>query len=201
MKITNVRVAAVTVVDEDRLALEEARKPTSRDVVVVQIETDAGIDGLGASFLFGGMTDALHSGVKEMAALLVGLDPLRTEAIHDLLIKYVDKLRHVGLFRVALSTFDFALWDIIGKAAGEPLWKLFGGKRDSMPVYASGQMDRSLSDDVLERSAAQVTAKGFTNAKLHLGLPDGSDPAKEVARAKRAKDALGDGVRLQVDAN
>lgn len=201
MKIISARVAFVQVTDEDRLALDDARKPTTRDVVVVQIATDDGYEGLAAGFLFGGLTNALHSATEEMAALLVGMDAARIEAVHEKLIKHVDKLRHVGIFRVALSLFDIALWDIAGKAAGQPLWKLFGGTNDRMPVYASGQMDRSLSDDVLARSAAQVAESGFKHAKLHLGLPDGADPAREIERAKLAQDALGPGVRLQADVN
>ena len=201
MKILSTRVACVQVTDEDRLALEEARKPTTRDVVVVQIVTEGGFEGLAAGFLFGGLTNALHSATEEMAALLVGMDASRIEAVHENLISYVDKLRHVGIFRVALSLFDIALWDIAGKAQGQPLWKMFGGANDRMPVYASGQMDRRLSDDVLVRSARHLADAGFKHAKLHLGLPDGSDPAHEVARARLAQKALGDGVQMQADVN
>lgn len=201
MKIKSVRVAAVQVTDEDRLAFEPVRKPTTRDVVVVMIETDSGLDGIGAGFLFGGLFTSLHAAVDELGQLLVGDDPMRPEAIHAKLIAYVDKLRHVGIFRVALSVLDIALWDIAGKAAGEPLWKLFGGRTDNMPAYASGLMDRTLSDDMLQRSAAHVAEKGFRHAKLHLGLPDGSDPDREVRRAVLARDALAPDIQLQVDAN
>ncbi len=201
MKIASVRVACAQVTDEDRLALEGARKPTTRDVVVVQIATEGGPEGLAAGFLFGGMTNALHAATEELAALLVGMDAARIEDVHGKLIAYVDKLRHVGIFRIALSLFDIALWDIAGKAQGQPLWKVFGGAKDRMPVYASGQMDRSLTDDMLARSARHVADTGFRHAKLHLGLPDGSDPAREVARAQLAQAALGDAVQLQADVN
>ncbi|WP_171060877.1 mandelate racemase/muconate lactonizing enzyme family protein [Poseidonocella sp. HB161398] len=200
MKISNVRVRLAEVHDADGATLAAARQPKTRQVVAVQVEA-GGIEGLGVGFLHGGLTAALLSATEELAGQLPGADAARPEAIAAQLMRHVYKLEDVGLFRVGLSAIDMACWDIIGKAAGLPLWKLLGGARSSIPAYSSGQLHRGLTDEVLAESAAKIAADGFRHAKLHLALPGGHDPAREVARARIAREALGPDVRLQVDAN
>ena len=57
-----------------------------------------------------------------------------------------------GIFTLALSAIDTALWDIKGKALDQPLWKLLGGHRDKVPTYASGSLRRGLTHDQAQRA-------------------------------------------------
>ena len=91
------------------------------------------------------MTGTLRHAVDELAALTVGEDPLRIEAV-------AAKLRAGRRFGgpgrdlyAGMSAIDVALWDIKGKALEQPLWKLLGGHRDRVPTYASGSLRRGLS--------------------------------------------------------
>ena len=103
--------------------------------VLVRIETDEGITGIGASAPFPSKT--LIEG--HFASLMVGQDPFAVEKIWDQLWRSSLPYGRKGLPIMALSAVDVALWDIIGKATGQPLWRLLGGKiRDVLPAYSTG---------------------------------------------------------------
>ena len=91
-----------------------------------------------------------------------------------------------GIFTLALSAIDIALWDIKGKALDQPLWKLLGGHRDRVPTYASGALMRGLS---LDRGGhgrrPPAEDKGFREMKTQLALPGEPTPA-ERGRAHAA---------------
>ena len=89
-----------------------------------------------------------------------------------------------GIFTLALSAIDIALWDIKGKALDQPLWKLLGGHRDRVPTYASGSLRRGLTDDQAGRAARILVQKGFREMKTQMGLPGNPAPADEVRRVR-----------------
>jgi len=101
-----------------------------------------------------------------------------------------------GFMLEAMSAVDIALWDIIGKALGQPLHRVLGSYgRSSLPVYASSLLFKPIEE--LVREAAGLAVQGYTAIKLKIGQGAEADLAK--VRAIRA--ALGNGVRLMVDAN
>lgn len=201
MKIASATVRCLAVPDEDEIAIVAARQATVRDIVVIRLETACGLEGLGLCFVFGGLGRALVAACEELAGLIVGDDPMAVEAVAAKMSKHVWQLSNSGIFRKALGAIDCALWDIKGKACNEPLWKLLGGFRDRVPTYASGFLQRHLSDDDLVRSALDVASKGFKRIKLHLALSDHSNPVREVARARLVREALGPDIGLMVDVN
>ena len=136
-----------------------------------------------------------------MAELIVGEDPTRIEDIAAKLKLYASTFASSGVFLSALSAIDCALWDIKGKSAGQPLWRLLGGARQRVPAYASGQLHRGVADADLTRAAERIVSKGFKHVKLHLGLDNDPDPAREVERAALVRSAVGPHVRLMADAN
>jgi L-alanine-DL-glutamate epimerase-like enolase superfamily enzyme len=180
----------------------EEEKGRTRPVVILRLRTDNGIEGLGVTFYGGKMTGSLRVAVEELAALTVGEDPLRIE-------KIVAKLRAGtgdacgpgGIFTLALSAIDVALWDIKGKALEQPLWKLLGGHRDRVPTYASGSLRRGLTHDQAQEAAHTLVKKGFKQMKTQMGLPGNPPPAEEVKRVRVVRDAIGPDIALMCDIN
>ncbi|MGE4218837.1 MAG: mandelate racemase/muconate lactonizing enzyme family protein [Alphaproteobacteria bacterium] len=201
MKITEIRVRTVEVPDEDVYAGPVERLPKIWPVVTLRIRTDQGVEGIGFAFSQGGLTRALHAATEELAALLVGDDPQRIEAAIAKLNRAASSLGGSGLFLFALAAIDTALWDIKGKVAGQPLWKLLGGTRNRIPCYASGPLHRGLSDDQIAGAAERIVAKGFRIVKMHLALDGDPTTAREVNRARLVREAVGPDIRLTCDIN
>jgi len=110
----------------------------------------------------------------------------------------INFLGHKGVTVIALSTIDVACWDIAGKVAGTPLFRLFGACRDRVKTYASGGLWLSLSQDELVEEARGFLAQGFRAMKVRIGRPD---IAEDVARVGAVRDAVGPDIALMVDSN
>ena len=144
MKITRIQSHIVRLPADEPLAGGPAFGGPFREFVTVQIDTDAGIEGIGITFFGAALTATLKHAVEQLGALTVGEDPLRIEAIGQ-------KLRDAaagsagpgGIFTLAFSAIDMALWDIKGKALDQPLAMLLGGLRERVPTYASGALMRT----------------------------------------------------------
>jgi D-arabinonate dehydratase len=99
----------------------------------------------------------------------------------------------------AMSALDIALWDIIAKAAEQPLYRLLGGYRDEVPAYASGGYYREGKGlDGLAAEMGRYLEMGFTSVKMKIGR---LDPLEDAERVRVARETLGPNVRLAVDAN
>src|SRR5256885_9191607 len=105
------------------------------------------------------------------------------------------------MFTLALAAIDIALWDIRGKALGQPLWKLLGGLRNRVPAYASGALRRGLPLDTVVKSAVTLKDKGWRQMKTQLALPGDTSPAKEVERMRRIREAIGPEIDLMCAIN
>jgi L-alanine-DL-glutamate epimerase-like enolase superfamily enzyme len=154
MKIIGFEATTLNVPEDEPLANMPEDVGRTRPVVILSLRSDNGLEGLGVTFSGGKMTGSLRIAVEELAALTVGEDPLRIESIIMKLCAAADSSGPGGIFTLALSAIDVALWDIKGKALGEPLWKLLGGGiGNRVPTYASGALRRALSDDQAQRAA------------------------------------------------
>lgn len=202
MKITSYEATTLRIPEDDPLANMPEEAGRTRPVVILRLRTDSGIEGIGLTFYGGKMTGSLRVAVEELAALTVGEDPLRIE-------KIIAKLRNGtgdscgpgGIFMLALSAIDIALWDIKGKALDQPLWKLLGGHRDTVPTYASGSLRRGLTHDQAQRAAQILVQKGFTEMKTQMALPGNPTPAEEVRRVRVVREAIGPDIKLMCDIN
>ena len=201
MRIAAIRVRTVAVPDEDLFAGAPERQPKVRPIVTLRVQTDAGVEGIGIAFTFGGLTRALATVVEELAELTIGEDAARIEDIAAKLQRHAATLATSGMFLTALSAIDCALWDIRGKVAGLPLWKLLGGLRRRVPSYASGHLHRAVADADLAGAAERALAHGFRHIKLHLGLDGDTSPTREVERARLVRAAIGPHVNLMCDVN
>ena len=202
MKITRLRTDILRIPEDDPLADMPEEAGRLRPIVVVRVATDAGIDGIGLTLWGGAMTGALRTAVEELGALTIGEDPLRIEAIIGKLRAAAgDECGPAGIFLLALSAIDLALWDIKGKALEQPLWKLLGGKRNRVPTYASGSLRRGLTDDQAATAARRLVDKGFVEMKTQMALPGNPTPADEVRRVRVVRDAIGPDIKLMCDIN
>jgi L-alanine-DL-glutamate epimerase-like enolase superfamily enzyme len=202
MKITGLRTDILRIPEDDPLADMPEEEGRLRPVVILRLQTDAGIEGIGLTFYGGAMTGSLRVAVDELGALCVGEDPLRIEAIvRKLRLAAGDSCGPGGIFHLALSAIDVALWDIKGKALDQPLWKLLGGLRDRVNTYASGSLRRGLTDDQAARAARTLVEKGFIEMKTQMALPGNPSPAEEVRRVRVVREAIGPDIKLMCDIN
>src|SRR3989440_6659175 len=168
MKISGTRSSIVAPPADEPLA-DAAENPNgTRPIVTLEAETDEGVVGVGVTYFGGALTGTLRSAVDELGALIVGEDPLRVEAVVAKLRAAAGSAGPGGIFHLALSALDMALWDIRGKALGLPLWKLLGGARERVPTYASGALMRGLSLDRVVKAAATLKDKGWRGMKTQL---------------------------------
>jgi L-alanine-DL-glutamate epimerase-like enolase superfamily enzyme len=129
------------------------------------------------------------TGLAGHESLFLGHDPFDIE-------RHVGVLDNLQFHYDRMWPLEVALWDLMGKLKGEPLWKLLGGGRDSVPVYASTGARLSLEERV--KSAEQLKGEGFPAIKLRM-WQDNIDDDLAIVRAVR--DAVGTDVALLVDAN
>jgi L-talarate/galactarate dehydratase len=201
MKISGIRTSIVGLPADEPLAAAAENPDAARLFVTLQVETDEGAVGVGVTYFGGALTGTLRSAVDELGALMVGEDPLRVEAIATKLRAAAGSAGPGGIFNLAWSALDMALWDIRGKALNQPLWKLLGGARERVPTYASGALMRGLSLDRVVAAAARLKERGFREMKTQLALPGDTSPAEEVERMRRVREAIGPDIKLMCDIN
>ena len=201
MKISGIRSQIVALPADEPLAGAAENPNATRPIVTLEMTTDDGLAGLGVSYFGGALTGSLRTAVDELGALTLGEDPLRVEAVAAKLRAAAGSAGPGGIFHLALSALDMALWDIRGKALGLPLWKLLGGARERVPTYASGALMRGLSLERVVRAAATLKEKGFHEMKTQLALPGDTTLAKEVERMVRVREAIGPDIKLMCDIN
>jgi D-galactarolactone cycloisomerase len=196
MKITSVRTHVLEARLSEPFAYSRAWYKT-RMAMIVEIETDNGLVGWGECYGPAWITATV---VKSMTPLLIGMDPLRTDALWQELYARFRDHGQKGVIIEGLSGIDIALWDIKGKHFGVPAYQLMGGPlRTNVQAYATGLYRRRSGNPVqyLAEEAAGYVAQGFKAVKLKVGFGVEEDAA--VTRAVRA--AIGPDVALMVDAN
>lgn len=126
---------------------------------VLIVTTDDGIEGIGIG---------AHPDVERVFDAVAGEDPRGVVALYDRMCAYVFKLGHQGAVAGTIGAIDMALWDIKAKAAGEPLWRLLGGRDRFVAGYASA-LDIALDDDELVAIHTKFAERGFRSAKMKGG--------------------------------
>src|SRR2546428_3630648 len=195
MKITGIDSFVLTVPTPKPMALNYAQQK----LVVAEISTDEGVKGLGYSLVFGGGgAESVHAYLESrLAPVLIGEDPLFVERLWERMFRADMGIKKQGVAAYALSALDIGLWDIAGKAAGLPLYKLWGAVTDRIPAYDSGGWSR-YSERELIAEAEKYAAQGCRHYKMKIHHPDPRENRKRVEAVRRA---LGEGVRMMVDVN
>ncbi len=183
-------------------------KRTSLACCYVEVETDTGIVGHG----FTAITEEdviaqIVNGV--IAPNIVGDDPLLNERIWEKLYWILRPRGQSGYAAHAQAAVDVALWDVKGKALGMPIWKLLGGARGRVPVYATfgfGFFNR----EQLAAAAKHWVSKGFRRLKMTVAgealRNRGNRPVieaihEDARRVQAVREAVGSEVEIFVDAN
>lgn len=198
MKIAKV-VAKSLVWDLDSTLSNPRFTWTRKEIVLVFVETDDGLTGVGEGWTSGGTADALVATLeKDVAPRLVGRDPRLISAIWDDLDGMRDISARRGLMKAAMSAVDIALWDILGQHVGLPLYQLLGAYSDSAYVYASaGLYAKNKTAADLANEMFGYIEQGFEAVKMKVG---GAPLDFDVERVEAARGAIGAGRRLMVDA-
>jgi L-alanine-DL-glutamate epimerase-like enolase superfamily enzyme len=201
MQIERVRTQIVRLPADEPLADGKSAPGATRELVLVKIATRDGVEGLGVTFFGAAVSGALKTAVDELGALIVGEDPHQLERIAAKLRLAAGSSGPGGIFTLALSALDTALWDVRGKALGEPVASLLGGFRERVPAYASGALMRTLSLKEVETAAGRLVERGWSAMKTQLALPGGTLPNVEVERIRVLREAIGPEVLLMCDIN
>ncbi|MBT5810509.1 MAG: mandelate racemase/muconate lactonizing enzyme family protein [Rhodospirillaceae bacterium] len=207
MKITRVQARPLRV--EFPIGVLGMTGTQSMNVVFAEVETDDGHVGYGFSAITN--VEVVAAAINKVAGpAILGDDPIANDRIWDKLYWLLCPRGQGGHGMHAIAAIDVALWDIKGKALGLPVWRLLGGARDKVPVYATfgfGFFDR----DQLGDAAKLWMAQGFDKLKMTVGMsalarrdePRPLDVAirEDVARVRAVRDAAGPDVEIYIDAN
>jgi L-alanine-DL-glutamate epimerase-like enolase superfamily enzyme len=161
------------------------------DTLLIRIETDTGLEGWGEAFGFMSCATTRRAVETLIAPLCVGKDPRDITGLTDELARKLHNYGRSGAVAYGLSGIDIALWDIAGKIAGKPIYKLLSDATvTDLPAYAS--LLRYGDPDIVAHAAGLAVGRGFTNIKIHeIGTA-------EVAAARAA---IGTATPLTVDMN
>lgn len=197
MKITEIKTLRLrAAIPQEGQVFSRSGVRNFRSTTLVQIDTDQGVSGLGSCSGNGELIEFIVA--KILSPLLVGMDPTRIDEVWDrAYIRGGHKefgTRGIGV--VALSGIDVALWDILGKIRGLPLYQLLGGKcRDRVPVYATALYPEAPA--IVARRARGFADQGFHGVKIKVGFD--LDQDIEIVRAVRRE--LGRDFNVMTDAN
>ncbi len=216
MKITRVEASWVQLpIPAELQHLSDFGRQPTFDSVIVRVETESGITGWGEAKA-GVASTAACAGLaaiinQDLAPLLVGEDPRDISRLWDVLYNMprqgfaIDRghvfpaLGRRGLSISAIAGIDIALWDILGKSLGAPVWRLLGGRRaERMPAYASGGW--ADENKIGEQLLGYIDKGGFRAVKMRVGSMDGP-VARSAARVRAARQALGPEIGLAADAH
>ena len=185
------------------------------DAAIVRVETESGIVGwgegknaAGSAGTYGALVSLIND---EVGPAIRGRDARDINGIWEMLYNGVRHQKaavsgHVmpalarrGLTIASISAIDIALWDILGKSLGVPVWQLLGGRKSQrMPAYASGGW--APAETIGAQLQSYIDKGGFTAVKMRVGSMDGA-PHVSAARVSAARAALGPAVSIMVDAH
>jgi L-rhamnonate dehydratase len=174
-------------------------------VLFIQIHTDEGVTGIGEAHtnpmvskavLDSPLCSVSASGLKR---LLVGENPLAINRLWDRMYKHSQTCGRRGAAIHVISGIDMALWDILGKVAGQPVHQLLGGARKTRhAVYASDLAPSDPSPEAMIEQAQGHVAAGYRAMKFGWGSL-GADPRSDARAIGRIRQALGDEIDIMVD--
>ena len=192
MRITGISATPVSIPFKKPFVVWRGVAET-KDHVIVQVETDEGIVGIGEAspFLYYAsetQQDVVSTVNTYIAPLVLGQDPFDLESIDTLFHTVIDG------HHFSKAAVEMALWDIIGKKLGLPVYKLLGGKvRPSVPVVG---ILKSEGPAQTARDAEEWVANGFRQLKVKIGF----GPERDIATVRAVRRAVGDAVTIRVDA-
>ena len=218
MKILDVRTIPLSYRCE-KPYMSAAGGQVARNALLVEIETDTGLVGLGEAGSAGGPLASTQAIVEhELKPLLLGEDPLLIEYLWQKMFQRTRQHGRRGIIMHAISGIDIALWDLAGKTAHLPLYRLLGAYRDKVEAYASGgfyQEGKNIA--ALMEEAGSYISQGYRAMKMKIGRNPSTQThlrellamhdqcvvslEEDLARVEAVRRVLGREAKLMVDIN
>jgi D-galactarolactone cycloisomerase len=205
MKITALHVYVLRAPDTGRPHWVSHFIVPKANEILVRMQTDAGVEGIGIATSYTPIEAAVHAFRSGIGELVVGADPLAPERVYQKLfgltwqrLAFEKGWSREALVRISAAV-DIACWDIIGKVAGLPLYRLFGGYRDEVPCYVTcayyrdGKTMSELRDEI-----QMLKAQGHTGFKAKAG---GVPLAEDLERMALVREIIGNDRDLMIDVN
>ena len=171
---------------------------THFELVTVTIELADGTSGTGYTYTGGRGGRAILAMLEhDLKSFVLGQDATDVEGLYEAMQWHMHYVARGGIASFAISAVDIALWDIRGKRAGEPLWKMAGGASDRCKAYCGG-IDLNFPLPKLLDNVRGYVAAGFNGVKIKVGKPT---LAEDLERAQAVRETLGPDVAFMVDAN
>jgi L-alanine-DL-glutamate epimerase-like enolase superfamily enzyme len=173
--------------------------------ILVRAHTDEGIEGVGIATSYTPIEAAIHAVKSGIAEFVIGADPLAPERLYQKIFALTSQriASEKGWTREAIvrisAAVDIAAWDIVGKAAGLPLYRLFGGYRSEVPCYVTCAYYRDGKDMAELRDEIQMLkAQGHTGFKGKVG---GAPLKEDIERMALVREIIGGDKELMIDVN
>ena len=205
MKITRLQVHILRAPDTGRAHWVSHFIVPKANEILVRLQTDSGLEGIGIATSYTPIEAAIHAFRTGIGELVLGADALAPERLYQKLfaLTWQRRAHEKGWSREAIvrisAAVDIALWDIVGKAAGLPLYRLFGGYRNAVPCYVTCAYYRdgkTLSE--LRDEMQMLKAQGHTGFKAKAG---GLPLAEDLERLALVREVIGEDRDLMVDVN
>ena len=205
MKITEVEAYMLTGPPEERGHWVSHYPVHQANELLIRLKTDDGLEGFGlgsSRLLIKGAAEMFNEGLKE---LIVGEDALAPERLYEKIfsithqkIAFIKDWSRNGLL-ITSAAVDLALWDILGKASGQPLFRLFGGYREEVPCYVTCAYYRDGKDlGELREEMEMLKAQGHRAFKAKIG---GASLEEDMERLRVIREVIGDEAELMLDVN
>lgn len=165
--------------------------------VVVRITLDNGVVGEGYLLAFEFNPGAIRGALEDVKPLVLGREVCSTRAFGEACDREFEYFGSNGLLKWARGVVNIALWDAWARHLGVPIWKLLGTCVDRVPVYGSGGWLSYSLDELLEETTGYVK-RGFSSVKVKVGA---TDSREDVERVAKVREAVGDSIRIMIDAN
>ena len=191
MQITDVQVHLLAIPQQQDTLTSSWITGGFRYQLLIVVETDEGVTGYGEAFAYG-VPHATAAVVYDvLKPLLLGADPRQIAALQDAMYRKTHLFGRYGITTFAISGIDIALWDIAGKCAGLPLYRLLGGASDNhVPAYAS--LVRYPEPQQVGTVVENALQEGYTAIKLHQ---------LDVESLQMTREVAGEDVPIMMDIN
>jgi L-alanine-DL-glutamate epimerase-like enolase superfamily enzyme len=197
MKITDIRTRLL------RLPEPSVSGDNLQDLLIVEVLTDAGISGIGEVHTNPLAARAIidyagyHTSSRGLKEILLGENPREIARLWDKMYSLTQSYGRRGLLINTIGGIDIALWDLLGKHLGAPIYRLLGGgRRTSVPAYASALAPPEM-EETISQSKRFVDA-GFRGVKIGWGSL-GHNLREDVERVRRVRTAVGPEVEIMLD--
>ena len=194
MKITEVKAFPVGV-PLDKPLRWGAMEVNVKGGIIVRVKTDEGIEGIGEAGFSAEYFPTVGPIINhQLGPMLIGRDPLDIASIWQDMLNATHMWGRRGIETYALSGIDIALWDLLGKASNQPVYRLLGASKSKVKAYYAPSLKPT--EEIVEESIAAVE-QGFFAMKLR----NGPSLRKGVDMVARVRDAIGPDIEIMVDAN